>query len=45
MTIELTVLISIATAIVGVLLGIDGFVRNARNDHSEEIKERTTQGR
>jgi len=41
MTIELTVLISVATAIVGALLGISGFVRNSRKDHSEEIKERT----
>lgn len=41
MTIELTVLISVAATIVGALLGISGFVRNSRKDHSEEIKERT----
>lgn len=40
MTIELTVLISVATAIVGALLGIASFVRNARYDHSNDVKEK-----
>lgn len=38
---ELTVLISVATAIVGAFLGMASFVRNNKKDHSEEIRERT----
>ena len=41
MNVELTVLISVAATIVGALLGIGGFIRSAKKDHSEEIKERT----
>lgn len=40
MTIELTVLISVATAVVGALLGISTFIRNDKKEHSESIKEK-----
>lgn len=40
MTIELTVLISVATAIVGAFLGIATYIRNDRKDHSESVRDK-----
>lgn len=39
MTIELTVLVSAATAIVGAFLGVATYIRNDKKEHSEKVKE------